>query len=71
MEKCQANYFTEELTPEEKTEFLSEVNRNRGMQEEFFDNQYLMALIDWLPQRNDNELAQLKLDEFMCSIGKK
>lgn len=66
MEHNLTKYFTDELTSEEKTEFLLEVNEDREMQEEFSENQCLAALLEWLPQRNDSELAQLKLHEFMC-----
>lgn len=61
-------YFADELTPDEKFEFLLEVNKEEGLREEFIENQHLVALFDWLFPKNDKTFAQQKLAEFMSRI---
>lgn len=60
-------YFADELTSDEKTNFLQEVDNSEELKEEFIENQNLLVLLDWtFPEKeNDEEVAQQKLDEFM------
>ena len=58
-------YFADELTTEERNEFLSEVNSSEELREEFIEYQNLLGFIDWTFSKNDEELAQRKLSEFM------
>ncbi len=60
-------YFADELTSDEKTSFLQEVDNSEELKEEFIENQNLLVLLDWtFPENeNDEEVAQQKLDEFM------
>ena len=58
-------YFAGELTSGEKDEFLLEVIHD------FLEYQHLVALIDWLSPKEDKELAQRKLSEFMNRIEKR
>lgn len=60
-------YFADELTSDEKTNFLQEVDNSEELKEEFIVNQNLLVLLDWtFPENeNDEEIAQLKLKEFM------
>lgn len=60
-------YFTDELTSDEKTSFLQEVDNSEELKEEFIGNQNLLALFDWtFPENeNDEEVARQKLNEFM------
>lgn len=60
-------YFADELTSDEKTNFLQEVDNSEELKEEFIENQNLLVLLDWtFPKKeNDEEVAQQKLDEFM------
>lgn len=61
-------YFADELTTEERNEFLSEVNSSEELREEFIEYQNLLGFIDWTFSKNDEELAQRKLSEFMHKI---
>lgn len=61
-------YFADELTPDEKIEFLLEVNKEEELRDEFIENQCMEALFDWLFPKNDREVAQRKLAEFMSRI---
>lgn len=61
-------YFANELMPDEKIEFLLEVNKEEELREEFIENQHLVALFDWSFPKNDREVAQRKLSEFMSRI---
>lgn len=63
-------YFADELTSDEKTNFLQEVDNSEELKEEFIVNQNLLVLLDWtFPENeNDEEVAQLKLKEFMCKM---
>lgn len=67
MEKSLNKYFADELTSDEKAEFLAEVNKNEELKEEFIENQNLLAFVDWALTRNEEEedVARQKLDEFM------
>lgn len=60
-------YLADELTSDEKTNFLQEVDNSEELKEEFIENQNLLVLLDWtFPEKeNDEEVAQQKLDEFM------
>ena len=60
-------YFADELTSDEKTSFLQEVDNSEELKEEFIEIQNLLVLLDWtFPENeNDEEVAQQKLDEFM------
>lgn len=60
-------YFADELTSDEKTNFLQEVDNSEELKEEFIENQNLLVLLDWtFPENeNDEEVAQQKLNEFM------
>lgn len=60
-------YFADELTSDEKRNFLQEVDNSEELKEEFIENQNLVVLLDWtFPENeNDEEVAQQKLDEFM------
>lgn len=60
-------YFADELTSDEKTNFLQEVDNSEELKEEFIENQNLLVLLDWtFPENeNDEEVAQQKLKEFM------
>lgn len=60
-------YFADELTSDEKTNFLQEVDNSEELKEEFIVNQNLLVLLDWtFPENeNDEEVTQLKLKEFM------
>lgn len=58
-------YFADELTTQERNEFLSEVNSSEELREEFIEYQNLLGFIDWTFSKNDEELAQRKLSEFM------
>lgn len=60
-------YFADELTSDEKTNFLQEVDNSEELKEEFIVNQNLLVLLDWtFPENeNDEEIAQQKLKEFM------
>ena len=64
-------YFAGELTSGEKDEFLLEVIHDGGLQEDFLEYQHLVALIDWLSPKEDKELAQRKLSEFVNRIEKR
>lgn len=61
-------YFTDELTSEEKQELLSEINKKEELREEFFENQNMVSLLDWILLEGDEELAQRKLTEFMRNL---
>lgn len=60
-------YFADELTSDEKTNFLQEVDNSEELKEEFIVNQNLLVLLDWTfsENENDEEVAQQKLKEFM------
>ena len=60
-------YFADELTSDEKRNFLQEVDNSEELKEEFMENQNLVVLLDWtFPENeNDEEVAQQKLKEFM------
>ena len=60
-------YFADELTSDEKTNFLQEVDNSEELKEEFIVIQNLLVLLDWtFPENeNDEEIAQQKLKEFM------
>lgn len=60
-------YFADELTSDEKTNILQEVDNSEELKEEFIVNQNLLVLLDWtFPENeNDEEVAQQKLKEFM------
>ncbi|QNL41053.1 MULTISPECIES: anti-sigma factor [Bacteroides] len=60
-------YFADELTSDEKRNFLQEVDNSEELKEEFIENQNLVVLLDWtFPENeNDEEVAQQKLKEFM------
>ncbi len=53
-------YFADELTSDEKTNFLQEVDNSEELKEEFIVNQNLLVLLDWtFPENeNDEEVAQ-------------
>ena len=63
MENCLNKYFADELTSDEKTEFLIEVENNERLKEEFIENQTLLALVDWISPEyeNNKEVVQHKL----------
>lgn len=67
MEKSLNKYFADELTSDEKAEFLAEVNKNEELKEKFIENQNLLAFVDWALTGNeeDEDVARQKLDEFM------
>ena len=60
-------YFADELTSDEKTNFLQEVDNSEELKDEFIVNQNLLVLLVWtFPENeNDEEVAQQKLKEFM------
>lgn len=60
-------YFADELTSDEKRIFLQEVDNSEEFKKEFIVNQNLLVLLDWtFPEnKNDEEVAQQKLKEFM------
>ena len=63
-------YFADELTSDEKRNFLQEVDNSEELKEEFIENQNLVVLLDWtFPENeNDEEVAQQKLKEFMRKL---
>ena len=63
-------YFADELTSDEKRNFLQEVDNSEELKEEFIENQNLVVLLDWtFPENeNDEKVVQQKLDEFMRSM---
>ena len=63
-------YFADELTSDEKRNFLQEVDNSEELKEEFIENQNLVVLLDWtFPENeNDEEVAQQKLKEFMRKV---
>lgn len=67
MEKSLNKYFADELTSDEKAEFLVEVNKNEELKEEFIENQNLLAFVDWAltGKEEEEDVARQKLDEFM------
>lgn len=67
MEKSLNKYFADELTSDEKAEFLAEVNKNEELKEEFIENQNLLAFVDWAltGKEEEEDVARQKLDEFM------
>lgn len=65
MESNLTKYLAGELASDEKEEFLKEVDNNGELREEFLEYQNLVALVDWTYPKNDEELAQQKLSEFM------
>ena len=67
MENDLSKYFADELTLEERKEFLVKVNEEDELREEFIENQQLVAFVDWLSPVDEDEkkLAQQKLSEFM------
>ncbi len=54
MENCLNKYFADELTSDERTEFLMEVDNNESAEREFIDNQTLLALVDWISPEYEN-----------------
>jgi len=64
-------YFAGELTSGEKDEFLLEVIHDGGLEEDFLEYQHLVALVDWSSPKEDEELAQRKLSEFISRIEKR
>lgn len=58
-------YFAGELAAEDKNEFVMEVDNDEELREDFLEYQNLVALVDWTLSKNDEELAQRKLSEFM------
>lgn len=68
MDNSLTKYFTGELTPEEKEELLASVHTDAKLQQDFIDNQHLMASLSTLPQEDDREKASLKLSELMQKI---
>lgn len=70
MDNSLTKYFTGELTPEEKEELLASVHTDAKLQQDFIDNQHLMASLSTLPQEDDREKARLKLSELMQKIKK-
>ena len=40
-------YFADELTSDEKRNFLQEVDNSEELKEEFIENQNLVVLLDW------------------------
>ncbi|GAE83931.1 hypothetical protein [Bacteroides reticulotermitis] len=71
MDNSLTKYFTGELTPEEKEELLASVHIDAKLQQDFIDNQHLMASLSMLPQEDDREKARLKLSELMQKIKNK
>ena len=63
-------YFADELTSDEKTNFLQEVDNSEELKEEFIVNQNLLVLLDWISPEyeNNKEVVQHKLYEFMCRM---
>lgn len=64
-------YFAEELTPEEKELFLSEIYRDKNLRKEFIEVQKLVAYTDLLPRRGDKETAWMSLSHFIQQIKNK
>lgn len=71
MEHTINRYLADELTPEEKDEFLVEVSKNNELREELIDSQNLVALVDWVSFNEDTEHTQQKLNEFMRTVEKR
>lgn len=65
------NYLVDELTADQKTEFLLEVIHDDRLQENFIAYQHLITLINWSSPNKDEELARRKLSEFMTRIEKR
>ncbi len=65
MENSLHKYFANELSAEEKDEFLKVVEENEELREEFIDFQQLAALLDWLPQLEDGEFARARWLRFI------
>lgn len=67
MKKSLNKYFADELTSDEKADFLMEVNKNEELKEEFIENQNLLAFVDWaLPgKEEDEDVLRQKMDELM------
>lgn len=62
-------YFADELTPDEKSNFLLEVVEKEGLREQFIQNQCVIALIDWQFQKSDRAVVQQKLSDFLNRMG--
>ncbi len=70
MENCLNKYFVDELTFDEKGEFLIEVENNDKLKEEFIENQNMLALINWIFPgcEKDQDVVRYKLYKFMREI---
>ena len=55
MENDLSKYFADELTLEERKEFLVKVNEEDELREEFIENQQLVAFVDWLSPVDEDE----------------
>ncbi len=67
MENCLNKYFADELTFDEKADFLIEVENNDKLKEEFIENQNMLAFINWISPEyeNDQDAVQCKFYNFM------
>lgn len=65
MESNLSKYFAGEMTSEEKVDFFREVMDDGELLEIFLEYQNLIALVDWTFLKNNDELSQRKLTEFI------
>lgn len=65
MESNLSKYFAGEMTSEEKVDFFREVMDDGELLEIFLEYQNLLALVDWTFLKNNDELSQRKLTEFI------
>jgi len=61
-------YFSGELTSEEINLFLPEISRNKNLKKEFIKTQQLVAYIDLLSMKRDEEKARERLLQFMQKV---
>lgn len=65
MENESIKYLMDELTVEEKEQFLLETVNNEKMKPDFLENQRLITLVDWVLAKDKEEVTQQKLLEFI------
>jgi hypothetical protein len=57
-------YFSGEMNEHEKIEFLSCINADSALKEEFFEIQNLLGVSELLPRTEDNDIVRLSLTTF-------
>jgi len=58
-------YFCGELSEGEKEEFLSSVDCDSALKEEFIETSNLLGIVNLLPHKGDMDDAQRNLEKFM------